>query len=68
MLRLKTFQDADSSEPNYELLRGSGWVVNQSAGRYCVAWRPHEEAVFVWRQDGWHQVSGRSAGGQRHAA
>jgi hypothetical protein len=48
-----------TGEPNVELLRRSGWSVGAYNGPYCVAWRGHDEAVFEWRQDGWHRVAGR---------
>ena len=47
------------SEPNFELLRRSGWSLNSVAGSYCVAWRGRDEVVFEWREDNWRRVSGR---------
>jgi hypothetical protein len=49
-------RDAD---PNFELLRRSGWSVNSISGPYCVAWRDRDEVVFQWREGGWHRVGGR---------
>jgi hypothetical protein len=46
-------------EPNFELLRRSGWSVNSISGPYCVAWRGRDEVVFQWRDGGWHRVGGR---------
>jgi hypothetical protein len=53
-------QDARSDdEPDYELLRRNGWAVNVACGRYCVAWKGHDEVVLVWGENGWRQVPGR---------
>ena len=50
------------TEPNFELLRRSGWSVNTIAGSYCVAWRGRDEVVFQWREGNWQRVGGRGAG------
>jgi hypothetical protein len=47
------------TEPNFELLRRSGWSVNSIAGPYCVAWRGRDEVVFQWREGSWRRVGGR---------
>ena len=53
-----------SDQPNPELVRRQGWRVNATVGRYCVASRGQEEVVLVWREGGWHPISGsyREAG------
>ena len=50
---------ARETEPNFELLRRSGWSVNSISGPYCVAWRGRDEVVFQWREGGWQRVIGR---------
>lgn len=52
---------ASNAEPNFELLRRSGWAVNSIAGTYCVAWRGRDEVVFQWRDGAWQRVGGRGA-------
>ena len=53
-------EPAASPEPNTDVLRQHGWTVNLTVGRYCYAWRGHDEALFVWRgPEGWAQVPGR---------
>ena len=49
-------------EPNFELLRRSGWSVNTISGAYCVAWRGRDEVVFEWRDEGWRRIGGRGPG------
>ena len=49
-------------EPNFELLRQSGWSLNCISGTYCVAWRGRDEVVFQWRAGSWHWVGGRGGG------
>ncbi len=51
-------------EPNIELLRRLGWSVASAYGRYCVAWRGSDDAVFEWRSGNWHGVEGRSDTGE----
>lgn len=48
-------------EPDFDMLRRSGWQVNLVIGRYCVAWRGHHEALFAWHDSKWHQVPARPA-------
>jgi hypothetical protein len=50
------------TEPNFELLRRSGWSVNSIAGPYCVAWRGRDEVVFQWREGNWQRLGGRGSG------
>ena len=59
---LSLIASARDDIPNVELLRSCGWSVNQIAGRYCVAWRGHDEVVFEWRDGGWLRVGARGSG------
>lgn len=53
---------APAAQPNFELLRCSGWAISSFTGAYCVAWRGREEVVFEWRGGEWHRVGGRTCG------
>ena len=52
---------APSSFPDFEQLRQTGWAVGTVVGRYCVAWRGSDEAVFLWEAGRWHKIGNRSA-------
>jgi hypothetical protein len=62
MQPLSPLLNSRDCEPNFELLRRSGWSVNNISGTYCVAWRGRDEVVFQWRGDTWHWVGGRGSG------
>lgn len=47
--------------PDFELLRRTGWTVGNVVGRYCIAWRGSDEAVFFWEDGRWHLLGNRSA-------
>lgn len=47
-------------EPNFELLRHTGWSVMAMCGDYCVAFRGAEEAVLAWRNGAWQQLGSRT--------
>ncbi|HJZ54601.1 MAG TPA: hypothetical protein VKE74_06560 [Gemmataceae bacterium] len=53
---------AREGEPNFELLRRSGWSVNTISGPYCVAWKGRDEVVFQWRDGAWQRVGGSGGG------
>lgn len=61
MQPLYPLPSAREPEPNFELLRRSGWAVNTIAGSYCVAFRGRDEVVFQWRDGTWQRVGGRGA-------
>lgn len=62
MLPLAPMLLSRDAEPNFELLRRSGWSVNNIVGAYCVAWRGRDEVIFQWRDGGWQRVGGRGGG------
>ena len=53
--------DDPSSFPDFQQLRQTGWTVGNIVGRYCMAWRGADEAVFLWEDGRWHLLGNRSA-------
>lgn len=49
------------SVPDFDQLREIGWTVGTIVGRYCVAWRGADEAVFLWDGGRWRFLGNRSA-------
>ena len=60
MVTIRSNREAQSDEPNLEMVHRAGWSVRAVSGRYCVAWRGrNEEVVLVWRNGTWEQLIGR---------
>jgi hypothetical protein len=47
--------------PDYQQLHQTGWTVGSTHGRYCIAWRGADEAVFLWEDGRWQLLGNRSA-------
>lgn len=52
--------DETCTFPDVRQLSQTGWIVGNIVGRYCIAWRGADEAVFQWDDGRWHLLGNRS--------
>lgn len=53
--------DEPTPFPDFHQLHQTGWTVGNIVGRYCIAWRGADEAVFLWEDGRWQLLGNRSA-------